>query len=156
VSYAKVVQSPPTNLGTPTSIEADVPPQPTLEADLYPLFSSLIEQSLDDLFVMIRQQRQALFASPPITLYFQGVVIADVHKRVAMAVSRIVNQHFTVNPDPTEYHFQTDVLDPDAVRYLLITWVREISEEFQVHAVPMQDIFVNNVALLRAARLLGM
>jgi hypothetical protein len=108
------------------------------------------------LFVMIRQQRQALFASPPITLYFQGVVIADVHKRVAMAVSRIVNQHFTANPDPTEYHFQTDVLDPDAVRYLLITWVREISEEFQVHAVPMQDIFVNNVALLRAARLLGM
>jgi hypothetical protein len=156
VSYARVVRSSSTKLGTPTSIDANVPAQPTLEADPSPVFGSVIEQPLDDLFVMIRQQRQALFAGPLITLYFKDIAITGVHKRVAMAASRVLNQHFTTDPESLEYHSHVDVLDPDAVRYLLISWVREGSEEFQVHAVPIQDTFAENVALLRAARLLGM
>jgi hypothetical protein len=156
VPYARVVRSSSTKLGTPTSIDANVPAQPTLEADPSPVSSSVIEQPLDDLFVMIRQQRQALFAGPLITLYFKDIAITGVHKRVAMAASRVLNQHFTTDPESLEYHSHIDGLDPDAVRYLLISWVREGSEEFQVHTVPIQDTFTKNVALLRAARLLGM
>jgi hypothetical protein len=158
-SNAKSAQSFPSSksMSAATTI-TDVPPQPSgsPEDDLSSTPSSVVEQPLDNLFVMIRQQRQALLAGPLVTLYVNESVITGVYKRVAMVVSRVLNEHFTANPESTEYRFVTDVLAPEAIRYLLVSWVGEVSQEFEAYAVPMQDTFGKNVALLRAARFLGM
>jgi hypothetical protein len=159
MSNAKVLQSPPSSKPTaPILIEANVSPQPRIsrEVNHSQSSSSVVEQPLDNLFVMIRQQRQALFSGPLITLHINESVVTGVHKRVAMAVSRVLNEHFTAKPESTEYRFSTDILNPEAIRYLLISWMRGVSQEFEAYAVPMQDTFAKNVALLRAARFLGM
>jgi hypothetical protein len=142
----------------PTCTEPDVPPQPK-EAPktlVKPSPSPVVNQCLDNLFVMIRQQRQALFEGPLITLHINQIAINGIFKRAAMAVSRVLNEHFTMYPKSIEYRFPTDVLAPEAVRYLLMSWMWEVSQDFEVFAVPVQDTFAKNVTLLRAARFLGM
>jgi hypothetical protein len=156
---AKVGQFPPSCRPTMSAcIEADVPPQSkeTPRTLVKPSPNPLVNQCLDNLFVMIRQQRQALFEGPLITLHINQIAINGIFKRAAMAVSRVLNEHFTMYPESIEYRFPTDILAPEAVRYLLMSWMWEVSQEFEVFAVPMQDTFAKNVALLRAARFLGM
>jgi len=118
--------------------------------------TEVVEQVLDNLLVMIRQERQALCTGPSITIYVGSIAIGGIYKRAAMASSSVLNKHFTKNPASTEYRFEQDAISPESVHYLLITWMRETCQPFEAFAVPMQEAFSENIALLRAARLLGM
>jgi hypothetical protein len=117
---------------------------------------TVVEQPLDDLYVMIRQQRQKLFQGPFIAIKTQDVWVRGIYKRVAMAASPVLNKHFVKNPKSLEYVFDTNGPAPDAVHYLLVIWMLVTRNEFEVNAVPMQATFANNVKLLLASRMLGM
>ncbi|KAH7070487.1 hypothetical protein BKA63DRAFT_398376, partial [Paraphoma chrysanthemicola] len=111
---------------------------------------------LDNFLEMIRQAREDLLQGPRVTVFVGTVAVVGIFKRVAMALSKNLNAHFSQNPESDEYHFPANYLDPDAVRTLLVTWVRDNSRKFEAYAVPMHDTFAENVALLRASRMLGM
>ncbi|KAH7082185.1 hypothetical protein FB567DRAFT_403478, partial [Paraphoma chrysanthemicola] len=111
---------------------------------------------LENFLEMIRQARQDLLQGPLVTVFVGAVAVVGVFKRVAMAVSKNLNAHFSQNPESVEYHFPAGYLDPGAVRTLLVTWVRDNARKFEAYAVPMHDTFAQNVALLRASRMLGM
>ncbi|KAF1919153.1 hypothetical protein BDU57DRAFT_132248 [Ampelomyces quisqualis] len=117
--------------------------------------SSVCDQSCENLYVTIRQQRQALFQGPKITLHAGSTAIGDMYKRVAMAASPVLHKYFVEHAERLEYSFQGDIA-PGAVWYLLDTWMGDIRDVFEVYAVPGQDSFIKNVSLLRAARMLGM
>jgi hypothetical protein len=115
-----------------------------------------LQQPLDDLYVMIRQQRQELFQGPLITIDVgdRDGVVKGIYKRVAMAVSPVLNRYFERNPYSMTYTSH-EKGDANAVQYLLGTWMEYIRDQFEVQAVPMQETFVANVKLLRASRILG-
>ena len=73
-----------------------------------------------------------------------------------MAASSVLNKHFTGNAESTEYRFLRGEIHPAAVRLLLIGWMRETCNEFEAYAIPIQNTFEEDVAVLRAVRLLGM
>jgi hypothetical protein len=73
-----------------------------------------------------------------------------------MAASSVLHKHFTANPGSNEYRFSRGQIHPGAVRLLLIGWMQEMCNEFEAYAVPAQKTFGEDVAILRAARLLGM
>jgi hypothetical protein len=116
-----------------------------------------LQQPLEDLYVMIRQQRQELFQGPLITIDVQdrNGAVKGIYKRVAMAVSPVLNRYFEQNPYSMVYTSR-EYADAEAVRYLLGIWMEDIRDEFEVQAVPMQETFIANVKLLRASRILGM
>ncbi|KAH8708535.1 hypothetical protein GQ44DRAFT_559984, partial [Phaeosphaeriaceae sp. PMI808] len=118
--------------------------------------SAEVDQELDDLLHMIRPQRQNLLKGPEVTVFIGSAAIAGIYKRVAMAASRVLNVHFTKNPESLEYHFGQGSLAPAAVQFLLVTWPQDISDKFEAHAVRMFNTFDKNIALLRASRMLGM
>ena len=137
--------------------KADVSPQPNLMSkSLHSSSITVVEQPLDNLLVMIKQQREALLEGPQITVYIGKVVVEEISKRAAMAASRGLNKHLTKHPESLEYYFSKDFMSPDAVCHLLKTWIEEISGEFEAWSVPIRPTFEKNVELLRAARLLGM
>jgi hypothetical protein len=105
---------------------------------------------------MIRAQRQTLFTGPFMTIYVGSNAIHGIYKRVGMALSSEINRYFTKNPTSLEYRFPDGAIDASAVRVLLLSWPRSMSQEFEAYGVPMLASFGENVALLRAARLLGM
>tara|TARA_R110002003_G_scaffold27_5_gene1374 strand:- start:5916 stop:7589 length:1674 start_codon:yes stop_codon:yes gene_type:complete len=159
VSYAKTANSASLRPASKTAIVgADALPQLDLNdsSPHPPAPSFAVEQKLDNLLVMIRQARQNLFKGPRITIFVGRIAIKGIFKRVAMAVSSMLNRHFSRNPESVEYHFGAGYLDPEALRFLLISWVQDTSREFEAYAVPMRGTFAQNVALLRAARVLGM
>ncbi|KAJ6268849.1 hypothetical protein PSV08DRAFT_410815 [Bipolaris maydis] len=115
-----------------------------------------VDQCYDNLLEMIRPQRQALLTGPRITIHIGNTSVANIYKRSAMAASSVLHRHFTNHPDSLEYRFSRGQIHPGAVRLLLIKWMREACNEFEAHAVPYQKTFFEDVAVLRAARLLGM
>jgi hypothetical protein len=105
---------------------------------------------------MIRQERQNLLTGPKITIYVGSSEISGIYKRVALAASAVLSDFFTKNPESSEYRFPEGSVSPDAIRLLLVTWMEEACKEFELQEVPMRSSFVENIALLRASRLLGM
>lgn len=93
---------------------------------------------------------------PRITVSIGQVSVYNIPKRAAMAVSRTLNEHFTANPHSKELHFEAGSLETKAVRILLISWLRDTSKIFEAHQVHFRKQFHSNIAILRAARLLGM
>ncbi|KAL1600732.1 hypothetical protein SLS60_007120 [Paraconiothyrium brasiliense] len=93
---------------------------------------------------------------PRITVSIGDVSVYNIPKRAAMAVSRTLNEHFTANPHSKELHFEAGSLETKAVRILLISWLRDTSKIFEAHQVHFRKQFHSNIAILRAARLLGM
>ncbi|KAI4932537.1 hypothetical protein J4E85_002935 [Alternaria conjuncta] len=165
---AKINIQPATNLGSdpkptppsfsPVSEAADVPPQPKTavkQSALSPS-STVIDQPIDNLLEMIRAQRQALLQGPRVTIRIGDTSVEGISKRAAMAASTVLHKHFTANPHSHEYVFSRGQIHPGAVRLLLIGWMQETCNEFEAYAVPAQKTFGEDVALLRAARLLGM
>lgn len=144
-SHEKMAKTPSTGL------RAAVPAQPNSPSELH-----VFNQGPDSLFDMIRQQREKLLDGPKITVYIGSTAVEGVYKRAAMASSSVLNRHFTNNPESAEYRFEQGLVFPDAVRYLLVTWLPEACQGFEACAVRMRNTFGENVALLRAARLLGM
>ncbi|KAL1797579.1 hypothetical protein ACET3X_004185 [Alternaria dauci] len=118
--------------------------------------SPIVDQALDNLLEMIRPQRQGLLQGPRITIHVGDTSVTDISKRAAMAASSVLHKHFTANPESMEYRFSRGQIHPGAVRLLLIGWMRETCNEFEAYAVPAQKTFGEDVAVLRAARLLGM
>lgn len=157
-SYVEVAQSPSSEPTAPDCVSTDAPPQPKVlsEVTVASSVSGVVEQPLDNLYVMIRPQRQNLFTGPRITINIGTVKVTGIFKRVAMAVSSVLNEHFVKSPDSVEYTSPDDILVPGAVRYLLIAYPQNISQEFMAYAVPMQGTFAKNVSLLHASRKLGM
>jgi DNA-directed RNA polymerase subunit N (RpoN/RPB10) len=82
--------------------------------------------------------------------------VTDIPKRAAMAASSVLYKHFNTNPEALEYRFSRGYIHPGAVRFLLISWMRETCNEFEAYAIPAQKTFAEDIAILRAARLLGM
>jgi hypothetical protein len=164
-SYAKAAKSPPPSRSqTPTTPAApasstaiDVPPQPkSPENSRSPSPSPVVHQKFDNLLEMIYQEREGLLKGPRITIYVGDVPVPDISKRAAMAVSSVLNKHFTSNPESLEYRFSRGQLNPGAIRLLLVGWMQETCQDFEAYAVPAQQTFGEDVAVLRAARLLGM
>jgi hypothetical protein len=148
VSYAKVAQS-PAKPDTPTLTETNVWASKE--------HSALVEQPLDNLYVMIRQERQGLLKGPQITIHSGTEAVTGIFKRAAMAASSVLNAHFVKNPEVFEYHLSPeDTVDPRAIHYLLVSYMHGISKDLEACAVPWLNTFSQNVALLRAARKLGM
>jgi hypothetical protein len=158
VSYAKVVHSPSTPAAPPHA-KLDVPPQPEGESELPTNKETSVEvhQQLVSLYVMIRQERQGLLKGPQITVYSGKDAVKGISKRAAMATSSVLNDHFVKNPQSLEYRLSAeDAVDPDAIRYLLDTYIRWMSQFFESYKAPVQKKFRDNIAILRAARKLGM
>ena len=159
---------PATNLGSdpkptppsfsPVSEVDDVPPQPKTAVKQSALSPSspVIDQPIDNLLEMIRAQRQALLQGPRVVIHVGDTSVEGISKRAAMAASTVLHKHFTANPQLHEYVFSRGQIHPGAVRLLLIGWMQETCNEFEAYAVPAQKTFGEDVALLRAARLLGM
>ncbi|KAF2249471.1 hypothetical protein BU26DRAFT_519528 [Trematosphaeria pertusa] len=118
--------------------------------------SPVVEQEVDDLLQMSRPHRQTLFEGPQMVIYVGEKSVPNVAKRAAMAASRMLNDHFRKKPESLEYSFEAGFVDLAAIRTLLVTWPLQSSKEFQAGEVPFQDTFEENMALLRAARFLGM
>ncbi|KAF1833477.1 hypothetical protein BDW02DRAFT_623613 [Decorospora gaudefroyi] len=176
-SYANAIKSPSSSMpGTPVSSAAqevttssaiadasaatttDVPPQSKNLSDpnLPDRSSTVVDQPFDNLLLMIRQQRLGLLKGPRITIHVGDTIVEGVSKRVAMAGSSVLHKHFIKNPKSLKYRFSQGQIHPGAVRLLLKTWMEPMCEEFEGYAVPAQTTFAANVAVLRAARLLGM
>lgn len=105
---------------------------------------------------MIRQEREALFVGPKITIFAGPTAVGGIFKRAAMVSSLTFNKHFAENPNCTEFRFEEGTISTCAIQYLFNEWMPKACKEFQMFVVPMLDNFGRNVALLRAARLLGM
>jgi hypothetical protein len=158
VSYAKVAQSPPKPVALPHS-KPNVPPQPDGKSELPTNKETSVEvhQPLVSLYVMIRQERQGLLKGPQITLYSGKDAVKGISKRAAMATSSVLNDHFVKNPQSLEYHLSAeDAVSPGAIRYLLDTYICWMSQFFKSYKAPVQKKFRDNIAILRAARKLGM
>jgi hypothetical protein len=158
LSDAKFTLSPSEPAGPPFT-GANVPPQPKGKSEVPTSkeASILVNQPLDNLYVMIRQQRQGLLRGPQITVYSGKNAVNGIFKRAAMAASPVLNEHFVKNPKSLEYHLSTeDVIDPDAIRFLLDTYIHQMSQVVVPHAADVQEKFSENIAILRAARKLRM
>ncbi|KAF1843100.1 uncharacterized protein K460DRAFT_396490 [Cucurbitaria berberidis CBS 394.84] len=159
VSHANTSMSPSfAGSATPAIETTGLSPQPN-SSSAKPLPSSpspIREQSSDNLLVMIRQERQCLLEGPQITIYVGEIAITGISKRAAMAASSVLNKHFTKHPELLECRFSTGYMDPDAIQLLLVTWMEPMCREFEAYAVPVQETFDGNIALLRASRFLGM
>lgn len=150
---------------SPKSVKVDfvksskdsVPPSdmPASEALYASQHSVVVDQPLDDLYTMIRQQREQLFQGPLITIHIGARSVTGIYKRAAMATSTVLNEHFTKTPESLDFIVQ-DYIAPQTVEYMLSTWMCDMCHDFEVIAMPLQSSFSNNVAILRAARLLGM
>lgn len=144
---AKVVGVTDSDLSTSASL-------PMKPSQLSP--SPVVDQVLDNLLEMIRPQRQGLLKGPRITIHVGDTSVINISKRAAMAASSVLHEYFTTNPESFEYRFSRGQIHPGAVRFLLIGWMRETCKEFEAYAVPAQKTFGEDVAILRAAHLLGM
>ncbi|EAT80701.2 hypothetical protein SNOG_11657 [Parastagonospora nodorum SN15] len=120
---------------------------PSTERDIAPL---------DNLYVMIRQQRLKPLSGPLITIYIGDIELTGIFKRLAMACCSVLSKYFAEFPESLEYRFAPDSIAPAAVAYLLTKWAKDMSQNFETYAVHMQGSFAKDVALLRASRLLGM
>lgn len=118
--------------------------------------SPVVNQGLENLLEMIRPKRQALLKGPRITIHIGDTSVTSIAKRAAMAASLTLQRHFAKNPQSMEYRFSRGQIHPGAVRLLLIGWMQDTCNEFEAHAIPSQKTFAEDIALLRAARLLGM
>jgi hypothetical protein len=118
--------------------------------------SEVVDQRLDNLFDMIRQERLKLLTGPQITIYVGSTEIRGIYKRVALAASAVLSDFFTKNPESSEFRFPEGSVSPNAIRLLLVTWMKEACKEFELQEVTMRSSFAENIALLRASRLLGM
>ena len=118
--------------------------------------SLVVDQGLENLLEMIRPKRQALLKGPRITIHVGDTSVTGIAKPAAMAASSTLQKHFARNPQSMEYRFSRGQIHPGAVRLLLIGWMQDICNEFEAHAIPSQKTFAEDIALLRAARLLGM
>jgi hypothetical protein len=150
---------PPLNPTASLRTESDVPHQPKAksEAPTREDLSVVFNQPLDNLYVMIRQEREVLLKGPQITVYSGKFAVGGIFKRAAMAASSVLNKHFVKNPGLLDYHLSTEnIVDPDAIRYLLDTYIHEMSRVVVPYAAEVQDKFSKNIAILRAARKLGM
>jgi hypothetical protein len=158
ISYAKVAQSPSSKAMAPDCASTDTLPQPKVSSEVAvtPLASVVLEQRLDNLYAMIRLERQNLFSGPLITITVGSTRVTGIFKRVAMALSSVLNAYFVQNPESVEYHSPVENLEPGAFYYLLSTYPHETSQDFMVWPVPMQKTFAKNVSLLHASRKLGM
>jgi hypothetical protein len=158
LSYVKVVQSPSSKAMAPDCASTETVTQSKLspEVTVTPLASVVIEQRLDNLYAMIRPERQNLFSGPLITITIDSVKVTGIFKRVAMALSSVLNEYFVQNPESIEYQSPAENLVPGAAFYLLNIYPHETSQVFMVPPVPMQETFAMNVSLLHASRKLGM
>jgi hypothetical protein len=146
-------------VAAPPHAKPDMPPQPEGGSELPTNKETSVEvhQQLVSLYVMIRQERQGLLKGPQITVYSGKDAVKGISKRAAMATSSVLNDHFVKNPQSLEYHLSAeDAVDPDAIRYLLDTYIRWMSQFFESYKAPVQKKFRDNIAILRATRKLGM
>ncbi|OAL52849.1 hypothetical protein IQ07DRAFT_669422 [Pyrenochaeta sp. DS3sAY3a] len=116
----------------------------------------IITQKYDNLLVMIQQERKALLTGPTVTIHVGKHAINRVPKRAIMAASWKLNKHFTNNPKSSQYTYKDETLDPNAVYMLLVTWLNATCQGFEAHVVPFQSTFDRDIAVLRAAHVLGM
>ncbi|KAF2875731.1 hypothetical protein BDV95DRAFT_280509 [Massariosphaeria phaeospora] len=118
----------------------------------------VVDQELSDLVHMLRPARRDLLRGPRITVWVGTQAVAGIAKRAAMAVSSVLNEHFTQNPSSLEYRFPSGAVSLAAVRVLLVKWLETPCRSTEVLAsvVGSQNSFTANIALLRTARLLGM
>lgn len=128
---------------------------PVPEAAATSQHTPVVDQPHDNLYTMIRQQRELLFHGPLITAHIGDRSVTGIYKRVAMATSSVLHKYFSKHPESVDFTVQ-DYIAPEAVEYMLVTWMNEIRHEFEVFAMPLQSSFSINIAILRAARLLGM
>jgi hypothetical protein len=158
--------SPPKTAASPSTSHARIAPASWKPDNTSPQKTSMpvirahspvVNQPLDSLYVMIRQERQALLKGPKITIYSGTHAVTGIFKRAAMAVSSVLNAHFVKNPSSLEYHLSAeDTVTPGAIRYLLDTYLHAMNLDFEAHAALMQPTFSANITVLRAARKLGM
>ncbi len=144
---------------SPAAKATEVPPQPKCSEKATPLSQhEPIEQPLDNLFVMIRQQRKTLLEGPRISVHFGKLMVDDIPKRAAMAASPVLNEYFTKNPQRITYRISISnvLITTDAVQYILKTWMHETCVTFEAFAVPLQPTMTEDLAILRASTALGM
>ncbi|KAF2450037.1 hypothetical protein P171DRAFT_481086 [Karstenula rhodostoma CBS 690.94] len=132
----------------PTATSTSIKPKPKSDV--------VVHQKLDNWMLMIRQERIAMMKGPKITIYIGTVAISNIPKRAAMAVSKTLNHFFTDNRQSSRFDFEAGLLTQKAVRALLVHWLQETSDIFEAHEVPLQGSFTRDMAVLRAARYLGM
>lgn len=144
-----------TNLGVSSSGPIATSSAPDAEASVTSQHNAVVDQPLDNLYTMIRQRREQLFQGPTITIHIGKYSVTSIYQRVAMATSPLLNKHFTANPESLDFTVQ-GYIAPEAVEYMLNTWMNDIRHDFEVIAMPLQPSFSNNVAILRAARYFGM
>ncbi|KAF2686124.1 hypothetical protein K458DRAFT_471552 [Lentithecium fluviatile CBS 122367] len=121
--------------------------------------SPVVDQPLDNWYEMTRQHRQVLLKGPHIAIHIGNDgnnVVQNIYKRVAMALSRVLNDHFTTNPTSLEYHFESVAVQADAVHALLSTYPHSTCKDWEPGEVQFQGTFEKDIALLGASRLLRM
>jgi hypothetical protein len=116
----------------------------------------MVHQKLDHWLLMIRFERMNLVKGPKITVYIGDLAIKNVPKRAAMALSKKLNDYFNANPGSTRFDIDAGLLTANAVRTLLVHWPQRTSPKFEAHEVWIHGGFRRNIAVLQAARFLGM
>jgi hypothetical protein len=158
ISYAEFAQStfPKTTRSSDANTEARIEFEEQSNTLGAQSSNATVVQKLDNYYVMSRPERQYLLLGVQFAFVVGSNIIAGISKRMAMAISSVLNEYFVQNPEADEYHVPENYLLPGAVRYLLVKYPEDMSHEFMAYSVPMQDTFLKNVALLRASRKLGM
>jgi hypothetical protein len=105
---------------------------------------------------MIRQHRQSLLQGPRITIYIRDFAVIGIAKRLAMALSPVLNEHFASDPTSLEFHLNAVALEPLAVHTLLVEYPETTANHFRAGEVGFQGWFRDDVAILSASRVFGM
>lgn len=111
---------------------------------------------LRDWLKMPRHERSEMMAGPTIIIYIGDIAILNVARHVAVTLSKTLAAFFAEFPNDNSYRFEADLLDPRAVTTLLITWPQMTCGYSRAKQVRFQDHFHQDIAVLRAARFLGM
>lgn len=119
----------------------------------------VVDQPLNDWYGMTRPHRQYLLKGPCVTIYIGKdgkIAVQDISKRVAMALSRVLNDHFTANPESLDYHLENAAVEADAVYTLLVKYPQFTCKDWEPAEMQFQGTFEKDIALLSAAHLLRM
>ncbi|KAF2114376.1 hypothetical protein BDV96DRAFT_632539 [Lophiotrema nucula] len=117
-----------------------------------------IAQKLDNFLAMSPTEREWLVEGPTINIELGKMVVHDVPKRFAMAVSPPINSYFTRYPYAPVYKIYERDVEANAVFTLLRDWPEEVTKAkyFQTPQPWRFNDLVKDLAVLRAAKVLGM
>ncbi|KAF2267716.1 hypothetical protein CC78DRAFT_576715 [Lojkania enalia] len=110
---------------------------------------------IQDIRDMSLKQREELFRGPSISIYIGQVAVRHVPKRMFMQVSKKACNYFTQHPQESSVQVAPTIAVP-AVHHI-VDWLTDMGSCHKIYSIPFRgDNFMENLAVRRAARTLGM